>query len=1718
MSLPHFPAFKALFLTCLVSATQNLMAAVPAPVLVKNIHDGPALGQVYIRLSATLTAPAGGTDKALLVLADQEHGEELWLTDGTEGNLTLLKDINPGRQGSAIRELTPQGNRVFFLADDGVHGEELWLTDGTSAGTRLVADLTGEPGRGSNIRGIKPFKNGLMFAAESDLHPTALWFTDGTPAGTRVVKTLVAGDADAPDRFTTPDWLQAGGAFYFMLQPGGKPFELWKTDATATGTVLVKTFPVPKESIDPTPVLIGDLGGHLLFQIPREGIAFDLMKTNGTAKGTVKILGNMWDRAEPEQIAVKNGKGYFLVRTFDAGDYYYLEPWVTDGTAKGTKDFPDSSVNYEKADSKVTSAYQLRILGDNLILPVSENTFGPTLDIGSISLETGDFTWLLGLFGEKTDVVMIPVEGGESRMAVACRDADGRPQVVITDGTEAGNVTLTGFPYRGGLTALGSKLIYAYQHRPAQTDASDSSWGPAKLLSTMSGSSLTIDFLPTPDAGSSPRELQVLGDKLFFSAENASYGRELWQSDGTAEGTVLSIDITPGPYTNAGPQGPQGPQNLTVFKNHLFFTGSYEYYNSELLWRTPEGTLGHRLTDWPERQSAVRYPGNLYAAADRLFFKASTNTQGVELWATDVPFQISNISVVADLKPGTASSNPGRFIEMNGWLYFTAVSAAAPGTVKDVLWRLSLAPGAVPEEVFFSGAIGSPMFPSEIKELAVRPPAPGIYATEHVLYFTNGGHLYCCRNGFPIEYVKSSTVPIRNLLVENGIVYFSQNSPPVAPYSRGVFYQSSPSTFTPVTPAADCELLTVIGETVYYSGQTQTGEFFLECVQRDRTGRQRLFTAAHDPAAAVLHRDGTTLFYTCRTSATGPWTVWMTRGTPESTVEIPGTIRAGADVTLDNAKVLNNTLYFTAVHPQAGHELHALPLNNWLTVTDVTVPENPVLMTEDSTLDLGPAGIPRVLRFTNSGPRALPALSLTGLSRAPFTADVTAVPSLAPGASAEVTVSFSAFNPGTYSAEMRISLEGVNHHTHTHRLLLKGRKVGLEDTPSFSLQPQSFLTLADGTFPGSIVTFKAEAFNHTSALWFKDYPSGEAAVGSGLTLQRNTSTDHAGIYTLLLGDVPSQNAVLAIVQPASGTFQAVKGNDFWINCTVTPATLSGMLTYQWFRDGVPLTDVDRRRGSRSSRLELDALQLRDQGDYSCEVTLHAPDGDHVLNHGTQRLIVLNNPQAVLPEDGELSHFVGQAVSYQLNANQPVDRFAFQGLPPGLKAQANGLITGIPTKALPIDPATGLPRPYQITVTATNAAGTGTSSTFKWYIHAPLPPGTYEGLLGRIEAPGIDKNLGSRVKLVFSPAGSLTGTLLHRGRTYRFAGGTGLTVGVAPDVAGRIVRIDIPQLNQLPPFQLFITPSEEQSGLTLDTRDGNGSTGFLQKQITPQQATLIYYHKLYTASLSPAENAAADGFPSGSSFLSATVTKTGAVNWKGKLADGTAVTGSSLWTGYPGDIALPVHVDLYKTTGSLHGWLTFTPRLLIDSGALSTSFLGGVLNWSKAAQPETSKDRVYKNGFAPHDLFVQGREYHAPAKGEVILGLNPVGENAHVYLTGPNVPHNLGGLNGDRTLPITITPAHKPLNFTDIASPRPLKNLTISAATGTYKGTLLFPHENPKLNRTAPFEGVILSPDGPAPGFFLLPDLPAEDQPASALKTTPIQSGLIRIQPIELPEP
>jgi ELWxxDGT repeat protein len=215
------------------------------------------------------------------------RGTGLWRTDGTVQGTTLIKAMTPGHLGRA-------GKTLFFSS-----GKELWKSDGTPQGTTLVRDLTAsidtEPFDLRDVGGTLFFLVNMV-STSGDWDGQELWKSDGTADGTVLLKALNPGFQAA----VTPLYpTSVNGTLFLRAQngvmPGGiTPHALWKSDGTPESTVLLKEVnPGSLSYLYSYPNTLVNVDGTLFFaadEPPWDGpIAMDLWKSDGTPEGTVKV-------------------------------------------------------------------------------------------------------------------------------------------------------------------------------------------------------------------------------------------------------------------------------------------------------------------------------------------------------------------------------------------------------------------------------------------------------------------------------------------------------------------------------------------------------------------------------------------------------------------------------------------------------------------------------------------------------------------------------------------------------------------------------------------------------------------------------------------------------------------------------------------------------------------------------------------------------------------------------------------------------------------------------------------------------------------------------------------------------------------------------------------------------------------------------------------------------------------------------------------------------------------------------------------------------------------------------------------------------------------------------------------------------------------------------------------------------------------------------------
>ena len=136
----------------------------------------------------------------------------------------LVKDINPAGS-SAPESLIVSGGTLFFVADGDFTGGELWKSDGTAAGTVMVKDIYPDVDDDYAYRPdwLTDVGGTLFFSADDSTHGRELWKSDGTGAGTVMVEDIDPDGSSASPGFLT----DVGGTLFFAADDGVHGRELW---------------------------------------------------------------------------------------------------------------------------------------------------------------------------------------------------------------------------------------------------------------------------------------------------------------------------------------------------------------------------------------------------------------------------------------------------------------------------------------------------------------------------------------------------------------------------------------------------------------------------------------------------------------------------------------------------------------------------------------------------------------------------------------------------------------------------------------------------------------------------------------------------------------------------------------------------------------------------------------------------------------------------------------------------------------------------------------------------------------------------------------------------------------------------------------------------------------------------------------------------------------------------------------------------------------------------------------------------------------------------------------------------------------------------------------------------------------------------------------------------------------------------------------------------
>ena len=460
-----------------------------------------------------------------------------------------------------------------------------------------------------------------IFSADDGVHGRELWRTDGTALGTVMVADLTTG----PDSSNPTGFMRVGDVLYFTAGPMSS---LWRTDGTAAGTYLVSGDAYVQG-------LKIAAGGRLFFIGSNAAHNSGLYVSDGTAAGT-RFLAPIASSADTQGQLAAVGDKLFFVGT-DAA--HGSELWVSDGAgahivkdinpgSAGTSPTILTSFNgklYFAASSSLwvsdgTEAGTTMVAlpaGDALRSIGSLSILNGRLLIGGVTSSAGYSYWSLDTNGGLSQLVSnstgtaSPGVGNTSDLTSFAYTPAGSSSanIYVTDGTAAGTSRIGNFTSGRLLASLGGHFVVAGALQ-----------NQSQGLFVSDGTATGTALVALGQVGLSA----TLGGKLYFDftpGVDAGAATNLWVSDGTAAGTHQISTSAARSFT------PSGDRMLFPAVNS----------GDEELWITDGTTAGtHLLANInPPNPNGSLAVQNEAVFGDKLVFEGTTTSGLAGPWISD---------------------------------------------------------------------------------------------------------------------------------------------------------------------------------------------------------------------------------------------------------------------------------------------------------------------------------------------------------------------------------------------------------------------------------------------------------------------------------------------------------------------------------------------------------------------------------------------------------------------------------------------------------------------------------------------------------------------------------------------------------------------------------------------------------------------------------------------------------------------------------------------------------------------------------------------------------------------------------------------------------------------------------------------------------------------------------------------------------------------------
>ena len=483
--------------------------------------------------------------------------------------------------------------------------------------------------------------------------------------------------------------------------------------------------------------------------------------------------------------------------------------------------------------------------------------------------------------------------------------------------------------------------------------------------------------------------------------------------------------------------------------------------------------------------------------------------------------------------------------------------------------------------------------------------------------------------------------------------------------------------------------------------------------------------------------------------------------------------------------------------------------------------------------------------------------------------------------------------------------------------------------------------------------------------WVKNGKNIPGATKSSYVIPK-AALSHAGAYTCVvksgLTSITSATAEIGVVETGAVTVNQKVGG----KVTVSVNAAGNGLSYQW------------SSGQTTKSFTIDQVSLATPTSFVPTVTGLAGsiNGKVTLLNVSAAAPALLLPLSLPPA------YIGQNYFYQLPAalvpNGPATSFSVVGaLPSGMTFnRTTGVLSGRPK----VTKSAGYPLSFK----AINPSGSSAPANATLQVIA-VPPTILGSFSGPLDRSTLNGNLGGRFDLTVSKAGTFSGSVMFGALKRSFRSQLLLSAGQGDAILrGNISGITLADRTPVTAYVEFFA-AEQLARITLIRSGGTTLLGTGWRKTTPAVAGQ------YNFRLSPFFLLEA---PHGHGYGSFKVSTTNTLAFTGKLPDGSNVLGST-FVGPSGQIL--VFQLLYGSKGSLVGQYQLT-----------SNSLGGNVSWFK---PTTTTGNLYRDGFGPLAVVVNGGIYVPPGPGQLAMpatskltfsnfGLNIMSSSQLVTITNP----------------------------------------------------------------------------------------------------------------------